>query len=159
LTSVPAAAIGVGITVNAVRSPINGGDGFVAVGEVIAGIDLGPVKIDGDLGRILAGNGTTSTRGLAALTAQSMGRYGTSTGAANLQSGIQGKLGTLTIRGDLKDANISVNGGIGSIAIGGSVIGGSTDGAGSITAEGDLGTCVIRGDLIGGTADRTGFVG
>src|SRR5262245_19053631 len=88
LTSVPAAAIGVGITVNAVRSPINGGDGFVAVGEVIAGIDLGPVKIDGDLGRILAGNGTTSTRGLAALTAQSMGRYGTSTGAANLQSGI-----------------------------------------------------------------------
>src|SRR5262249_19953665 len=110
LTSIPVASIGVGITVNAVRSPINGGDGFAAVGEVDAtGIDLGPVKIDGDLGRILAGDGTTSTRGLAALTAQSIGRYGTSTGAADLHTHIQGKLGALTVRGDVNDANIQVS--------------------------------------------------
>jgi hypothetical protein len=161
LTSIPVASIGVGITVNAIRSPINGGDGFAAVGEVIAtDIDLGAVKIDGDLGRILAGDGLTSTRGLAALTAGSMGRYATSTGASDLHSIIQGKLGALRVHGDVKDANITVQAGdIGSILIAGSVIGGSATSAGTITAEGDIGTCVIRGDLIGGTGVQTGLVG
>jgi hypothetical protein len=161
LTSVPVASIGVGITVNAIRSPINGGDGFAAVGEVIAtDTDLGVVRIDGDLGRIQAGDGLTSTRGLASLIVGSMGRNGTSTGAADLHSVIQGSLGSLTVRGDVKDANITVQSGdIGTIAIAGSVIGGSATSAGTITAEGDLRMCVIRGDLIGGSGVGAGLIG
>jgi len=161
LTSIPVASIGVGIKVNAIRSPINGGDGFAAVGEVNAtGIDLGAVRIDGDLGRILAGDGMETTRGLAALVTGSMGRNGTSTGAADLHSVIQGSLGSLMVRGDVKDANITVQAGdIRAVAIDGSVIGGSATAAGSITAEGDLRTCVIRGDLIGGSGVGTGLIG
>src|SRR3954467_10479861 len=72
LTGTPAAATGTAITVTAVRGPANGGDGFAAVGEIVAtGIDVGVVKVDGDLGRIRAGDGTLTTPGLRALSTQS----------------------------------------------------------------------------------------
>ena len=43
------------------------------------GIDLGAVTIDGDLGRIRAGDATLTTSGLKGLTVHSMGQFGTST--------------------------------------------------------------------------------
>lgn len=153
LTSLGVAAKGLNITTSAVRSP-QGGDGFAALGEIIAtGIDLGAVVVDGDLGRILAGDATTTTTGLASLTAQSMGRFGTSTGAVNLNTVIQGKLGSLTIRTDVKDAFIDVKGGadgdIGNINIGGSLIGGTATDSGRIHAD-DMGIVAIKGNVIGG---------
>src|SRR4051794_4974590 len=46
LTGIGAPAAGTAVTVTAVRSPVNGGDGFAAVGRVVAsGIGLGPVTI------------------------------------------------------------------------------------------------------------------
>jgi hypothetical protein len=77
-----AAASGTTITTSAVHSSVTGGDGFAELGHIDAtGIDLGAVTIDGDLGRILAGDATTKTTALAALTVQSLGRYGLSTSA------------------------------------------------------------------------------
>src|SRR5262245_16030800 len=92
LTSLGAAATGMATTTSAFASTTTGGDGFAALGHINAtGIDLAAVVIDGDLGRIRAGDATTVTSGLRGLTVQSMGRYGTSTGAPDLNTEIQGK--------------------------------------------------------------------
>src|SRR5262249_23710782 len=69
-----AGAAGTSITTLASRTP-GGGDGFAALGEIDAsGLDLGAVVIGGDLGRVLAGDATTETPGLKALTVLSLGR-------------------------------------------------------------------------------------
>src|SRR5207244_4353494 len=119
----------------ATRSLANGGDGFAAVGQIDAtGLDVGAVSIDGDLGRVIAGDAVTTTSGLKGLTVQSMGRYGTTTGAGNLHSIIQGKLDSLTVKTDLNGVYVEVQGGndgkIGAVQIGGSIIGGMANSSG-----------------------------
>ena len=158
-----AAAAGTTITTVAVRSATNGGDGFAAVGQINAtGLDLGNVTIDGDLGRILAGDATTTTPGLGALKVQSLGRYGTRSGSPDLNSVIQGPLASLTTKTDVKDASIDVQGGtnckIGFITIGGSLIGGAVNFSGKITASGDIGAVAITGDMIGGSGAVSGNI-
>src|SRR5262245_22651166 len=92
LTHLGAAAARIAITVTAVRPPAGTGDGLAAIGHIDAtGIDLGAVTIDGDLGRIVAGDATTGTVGLRGLTVQSMGRFGVTTGAPDLRSRVQGE--------------------------------------------------------------------
>src|SRR5262249_42097803 len=73
---------------------------FVNVGFINAtGIDLGKVMVDGDLGRILAGDDNTKTSGIKNLTVGSMGVLGLATQDAggNLNSKILGSLGSLTV--------------------------------------------------------------
>jgi hypothetical protein len=160
LTGIGAPATGVGITTVATRSLVNGGDGFAALGQVDAtGIDLGTVKIDGDLGRILAGDADTKTTGVAGLFVHSMGRFGTTTGATTLNTAIQGKLGLLQAKSDVKSAFITVSGGVGGVdgKIGAGFIGGSLDG-GRINATGAIGALTIKGDIIGGAGNNTGQI-
>jgi hypothetical protein len=158
LTQLPAgSATGVSVTVTATRSPTTGGDGFAAVGLVNAtGIDLGKVMIDGDLGRILAGAGSASTPALTALTIQSLGRFGTSTQPAggNLISTITGSLGTLTIKGDVDEASVTATS-IGTVVVGGSLIGGPADSSGLIRSLGNMGSVKVGGDLVGGSGADT----
>ncbi len=102
-------AAGTTIITKAVRSAANGGDGFAAIGQIDAtGIDISTVTIDGDLGRILAGDATTTTQGLGALKVHSMGRFGTFTGAVNLKSTIQGKLLSFQAKSDVHEAQFEV---------------------------------------------------
>ena len=155
LTGFGAAAAGTSITTVATRGPLTGGDGFAALGQVDAtGIDLGGVTIDGDLGRVLAGDATTSTSGLTGLTVHSLGRFGTSTGAPDLRTVIQGKLGFLKIKSDVREASVSVEGAadgrLGSVSIGGSLIGGGGNFSGRIISEGAMGVVRVRGDVLGG---------
>src|SRR5262245_8181125 len=156
-------AAGVAITTMAVASPANGGDGFAAVGQINAfDTDLGAVAIDGDLGRIVAGDGIADTTGLKGLTVQSMGRYGTSTGAPDLFSVITGRLDFLKVTADMKAASITIHGDrfgtIGSVFIGGSLIGGDGQSSGQIYSAGDMGPVTIRGSLIGGGGGDSGVV-
>jgi hypothetical protein len=110
LVGAPGAA-GTTIITKAVRSAANGGDGFAAIGNIDAtGIDISTVTIDGDLGRILAGDATTTTQGLGALTVHSMGQFGTSTGAPELYSLINGKLLSLKSKTDLRDIFLETSG-------------------------------------------------
>ena len=90
----------------------------------------GAVIIDGDLTKIVCGDGTTTTSGLKGLTVQSMGRYGLSTAVPDVIATINGKLDSLKVKADVKAIDFQVNGPaadakIGSILIGGSLIGGS----------------------------------
>jgi hypothetical protein len=169
LTSLGVGANGMAITMTAVRHPVNKGDGFAAVGEINAtGIDLGPVTIDGDLGKVVAGDATTTTSGLKGLTAQSMGRFGlstgagTSTGVLDLLSTVQGKLDFLKVKADVKEASFNVLGGvdgkIGSVTIGGSLIGRGAGSTGRIFSDGDMGFVTIGGNLIGGSGTQSGIV-
>lgn len=156
-----AGAAGTTITTTAVRSGVTGGDGVAALGQIDAtGLDLGIVTLDGDLGRILAGDGNTATAGLAGLSVRSMGRYGTFTGAADLNSAIQGKLPSLKVKGDMQEAFVEViggaNGSVGTVTIGGSMIGGSAANSGRVHAHGVLGTVTVGGDVVGGAGSHSG---
>src|SRR5262245_43508546 len=110
------------------------GDGLTSVGGIKAtGNDLGEVVIKGDLGDIDCGDADTTTPALKLLKVHSMGRFGVVTqgGLGELTSAINGALGALAVAGDIKDAFIVVSGTtaadgtIGSVAIGGSLIGGT----------------------------------
>jgi len=163
LTGMIATAQGVGITTVATRSTANGGDGFAALGHIDAtDIDLGTVTIDGDLGRIRAGNTLLPGSGLKGLTVHSMGRFGTGTGAPDLNTVIQGKLDSLRVKSDLKDAFVDVQGGsdgrIGAVSIGGSLFGGAGTSSGRINSGGDMGLVTIGGNLTGGSGIDSGRV-
>jgi len=150
---------GADISITAV--PEGGGNGSVNVGYLNAtGIDLGKVTIDGDLGRIDAGDAVLSTAGTKRLEAGSMGASGLTTQAAggNLISHIAGPLNALALTGGLDAATVLVNGSIGDIDIGGSVTGGDTAQSGSIRAKGSIETVHIGVDLHGGSGDDSGQI-
>ncbi len=164
---------GTDLSVTAVRS--NGaGDGRVNVGYIDAtspddgaSLDLGNVKISGDLGRIVAGDDTATTPGVKSLTVGSVGRYGTDTqaGGGNLNSTITGALPSLVVKGDFADGSLIVSNGmtpgagkIGSIAIGGSLIGGATAVTGYISAAGGIAKVNIAHDLQGGIGSSSGQI-
>lgn len=156
-----AAAAGTTISLNAVRNNTNGGDGFAALGQILANLDLGNVTIDGDLGRIDAGDANVSTTGVAGLTVKSLGRFGLTTGATSLSSLIDGRLGQFTVKGDMHKSALFVQGGvngtIGSITISGSIIGDTLE-TGRIMAAGNVGAVQIDGDLRGGSGGNSGFL-
>jgi hypothetical protein len=128
------------------------GDSFATLGEINGGIlNLGAVSIDGDLGHIDAG-------GVKGLTAQSIGRFGLNTGASTLVSQISGKLDSLTVKGDVVEADLEVTTEIGPVSIGGSLIGGAGMKSGRINSAGPIGTVVINGDLVDGNGNQSGEV-
>ncbi|MBC7965874.1 MAG: hypothetical protein H7Z17_08110, partial [Fuerstia sp.] len=158
-----AAAAGTTITTVATRNPVKGGDGFAALGQINAtGRDLGAVSIDGDLGRILAGDATTATPGVADLTVYSMGRFGTVTGAIDLTSTIRGTVGSLIVRADIKGAFLQVIGGVDgrldTLSVGGSMIGNSVANSGRVHSEGSMGKVSVSGDVIGGGGTHSGAI-
>lgn len=163
------------------------GDGLVNIGRISAvGLDLGAVKVSGDLGKIVCGNANNPLPGLKSLTVRSMGIFGLDTqGAGNLVSTIDGDLVTLTVAGDVVGAQISANklgtvkiggdlrgtattfsgriqgNGIGKITIGGDLAAGAGDESGKLKITGDLGSLSIGGSLYGavdGTSDPTGQI-
>ena len=156
------------ITITA--TPLAGkGDSFATVGYIhAAGVDLGKVSVNGDLGRIDAGDATTTTPGLAALTVQSMGVFinsqlPTATGLPNQISTIAGKLGALTVKGDMTRAQITVNGGvsdgaIGPIFIGGDLIGTGLFASAGILTNGPIASVKLMGSLLGGDASGVGSI-
>jgi hypothetical protein len=163
---------------------------FVNVGYINAvGVDLGRVLVDGDLGQIDAGVTTPSTinsipvqvgKGIAvkSLTVGSFGTLGLATQdpvTGSLSSTLLGRLGSLTVLGDFKEATLDVvgvspdpdplvsddldsRGDIGDVTIGGSLIGGAANRSGGIFAKGNVGDVQIGGDLRGGAGDESGSI-
>lgn len=145
---------GGGVTVTAALGAA--GDGFASVGAIKApSLKLGAVSIDGDLGAIQAGDG--SGVALKSLTALTMGRFGTTTGASSLVSSFTGSVGSILVKSDIVGADLSITGTLGPLTIGGSLIGGAVVDGGCISAQ-SVGKVVIGGDIRGGTATATGMV-
>lgn len=151
LTSVPAAR-GIDLTVELGGLPAAGSDGMADVGLVNAGgLDLGKVIIQGDLGRILAGDDDTTTVALAKLRAASIGVKGTATQGPGgiLISMVHGPVGKFVTVGSIQDALINV-GSVELLKIGGSLIGGSDAIAnGQFVSFGAIGAIRIGGSIIG----------
>jgi len=149
---------GTALAVTVVRGPR--GDGLVAVGEIAAeGIDLGTISIKGDLGSLAAGDATVATPGVASLSVNTLGRYGLATGATTLRSRITGPIGSVAVTRDVQEAAIIVEeGGIGSIKLGGSLIGGTLERSGSIVCSGNIGTVTVRGSLVGNAGTDSGRI-
>jgi hypothetical protein len=153
---------GANITFSVTRAPA--GDGLANVGTIMAaGTDLGNVTVNGDLLAISCGAGNRDNPALKSLNVRSMGRFGTVDGQGNLESVIAGALGALWVSGDVKGAYIHVTGDaigtIGSVTVGGSVLGGSNFASGVIYCTGDMGPVKIGRDLIGGSGMSSGQVG
>jgi hypothetical protein len=159
---------GASVTVAVTTFAPKTGDGRVNVGWINGtGIDLGAVGVQGDLGAITAGDATTSTPGLVSLSVQSLGRLGTATGApvnasGTLESDVTGALGAIHVRGDIVGAFVNVSGmadgKIGAVTIGGSLLGGPTDGSGQISTSGNLGLVTVGHDVRGGGGASSGLI-
>jgi hypothetical protein len=153
---------GTSITVSVVKA--GAGDGLAAIGRINGGTnDFGAIAIKGDLGNIDAGSTTAGTPAIKSLSVRTMGAYGLATqgGAGDLTSTINGALGALKVAGDVKDANIDVLGAgsaLGSVTIGGSLIGGVAGPSGSISSNGDIGAVKIGRDVQGSTGASSGRV-
>ena len=98
------------------------------------------------------------------LRAGSIGVSGTATQVAGggAESVVQGRLGVLEADRDFDGAQLRVVGGtdgsVGSITVGGSILGGADAGTGSIEASGPIGKVRIKGDIVGGDGFRAGWV-
>lgn len=155
---------GANITITATKA--GGGDGLVAIGEIIAtGVNLGKVTVAGDLGAIQAGTGTGTALG--SLTVQSMGRYGLRTqssggGSGTLESDINGSMGAFNVNHDVSGIFLNVsnsnNATLGPVTIGGSLIGSSDQNGGEIFSDSDMGAVKIGHDLQGGSGENAGFI-
>ena len=155
-----------GANLSITAKPMGTGEGFVDVGYVNGtGVDLGAVVVHGDLGKITAGDAKEKTPALKSLTVQSLGVEGMATGAPDNVCDIDGPVGSLNVAGDVRNAALFVqpsnfpdSGTIGSITIGGSLIGGANDFTGDIEAFGNIGAVKIGGDVSGGSGKSSGRI-
>ncbi|MEA3209932.1 MAG: hypothetical protein QOE70_2989 [Chthoniobacter sp.] len=145
------------VTITA-KTPAGGsGTGRANVGHLEAhGLDLGTVRIGGDLGQIDAGDANVATPGLKTLDVKSIGAFGTTTQPAGtsfpLHSEIAGKLGALKVATVFKgwvDVTGGTQGGIGSVFVGGNLDGRDAPLTGFIRAGGDIGPVTIKGSVFG----------
>jgi len=144
------------------------GDGLVNVGEINAtGFDLGAVKVGGDLAKMLAGDARAANGSVKSVDVQSIGVFGVTTGAPDLAWSLVGGTKSFLVAGDLSKANIEWshpnNGAIkvGSVSIGGDLVGGAAAYAGSIHfttfGRAEIGSLFVGGGLEGDD-DSTGSV-
>jgi hypothetical protein len=151
------------LTLTVRRAP--DGDGRVNVGAIDStGHDLGAVTVPGDLGRLDAGDGTPAAPAVRSLTVGSLGRYGTDTQPAGgtLDLTINGRLGSLVVRGDVVGTWVNVSDGsdgqIGSVRIQGSLVGGADIHRGELYSSGAMGPVRIGGSVVGGLGLATGLI-
>lgn len=178
----PATFAGTSLTMVVKPNPL-GGDGRGNIGAINAvGVDIGDIKLLGDLGQIDAGNPMLATPAVKSLTVGSLGVEGLKTQGdmGDLISTFTGKVPKLTVRGDvsnafvsvvgtdaelgvvkvggsLRDANIGTTGKLGSVAIGGDVIALYAAGTGQISAA-KIGSVKIKGSLVGGDLIAAGQI-
>ena len=136
-----------GANVTIAVTQAGGGDGKTNVGYINANANsLGKVVVAGDLGRIDAG---FAKKGITSLTVNSMGAQGTSSQQAggSLVSTIDA-LGSLNVTTDVNQVQIKVIFNIGSVNVGGSLIGGTVINSGSIQSiSGNIGNVFVGGSL------------
>lgn len=107
-----------------VKTPKGGpGDGLVQIGLLNAtGVDLGTVKVFGNVERILGGDDDLTRAALKSLTISgSLGPLLPGEEAAATE--LIGNVGTFTVKGGVRNASIEITGAAGTIKIGGDLLG------------------------------------
>jgi hypothetical protein len=172
LFNLGSSANGLNVSVTAKANPNTAGNGLVHFSGLNAsnldfatgtgaGIDLGKVRIQGDINFIDAGDANPATPALKRADLLSLGAS-----SDGVQSAIYGKAGRIVVRGSMH-GNLVVSAVSGSQAVAdlkalmvaGSVGPGFDSGfAGRVEIGGDLGMLQIGGDLAGGVAGQSGFL-
>jgi hypothetical protein len=135
------------------------GDGLAIIGHIKAGANnLNNVTIKGDLGDIDASGGTPTVPAIKSLTVDSFGSFG-QRGDGNKISLVVGNVGTLVVKHDFNDSYFHVDGSLGSVSVGGSLIGGDAMDGGEIYASVNVGKVAIGHDIRGGDGPYSGSVG
>jgi parallel beta-helix repeat protein len=125
------------------------GDGLLNLETIDAtGQDLGSVRVDGNLGAILAGDSNLKTPGIRELVVNSFGSQPSGVNLAKLESVVQGGIDVFRVKNDFTDAHLDVQGGkLGSLKIGGSIADSLiTVGEGGNTSAARVGKVSVRGD-------------
>ncbi len=159
------------LSISAKAPPGVAGDHFANVGYINAtGIDLGKVRVKGDLGRIDAGDGDSANPALKVLSVASLGARGLSTqedlATASLHSDLTGDLRKLRVKSDIAaGVTLAVGGRLGSASIGGNVEGATISALGVFNPTKAADALAIGSVKIGGNVsnaqilagyDRTG---
>lgn len=152
---------GTDLTITARPGPL-GGNGWINVGTINAlGVDLGAVRVAGDLAAVVAGNSDFSTPGVKSVEVHSIGQLNTS-GAPGDVYQIQGALSKLNVATDVRFATVAVFSdvapAIGQAVIGGSLIGSSSLSSGRISAARGIGSLRIGGDVRSGSGALSGRI-
>jgi hypothetical protein len=141
-------------------------NGPVNVGYInSSGIDLGAVTVGGDLGRISVGDLSHIRLALVSLNVESLGAMGTATQAANgnLNTLVAGRVGSITVNGDIDNASIGIGGGglglLGSLKVTGSINGGSGGFSGCVRTQGGITNIEVDGSINGGSGPSSGTIG
>ena len=135
------------------------GDARVEIGYLNAtGIDLGAVKIAGNLERITAGTNDTVIPAVKSLDVLSLGRALGGTDISAPLSVITGDLGLLKIKGDLDGGNLTISGKSGAITIGGSVLGNDADSSGRLEVAKGVKSFALGGSIVAGDGVVSGVV-
>jgi hypothetical protein len=159
---------GTNVTLTAVRDLLTGGDNTVNLGYLDAtNQPLGTVTINGDLGRIDAGDPVLTSKtpkAIGALNAYSMGMLGGASLPAGVTqtSEIVGKVGAVKVRGSVQGILFNVSGdaagSIDSLSIGGSLIGTDDADSGRFSTSGKIGPITVKGSVFGGTGQHSGSI-
>ncbi len=161
------------------------GNKHADVGRINAtGVDLAAVLVPGNLDVLVAGDSDVNDlAGLGLLTVDSIG-IGRNDAGSTASVGVNGPAGTVWIKGDAVNANLTfggvksfklggsltktaqnatssslfVNGSAGTIAIGGDLLGGNTTEDGAVRVTGDLASITVKGSLYGDKGLRSGSI-
>ena len=150
---------GTNLSITATTPEGGAGDGFVLVDRIDAlddagdandtGLNLGSVIVDGKLLDIDAGTGEVNSR-ISSITVQETS--GTSVWTLN------GNVGSVVVKGDLRGAELNIDGSLGALRIGGSLIGENPSETGYVDVTHKIGRAIIGGDLQGGGGERAGAI-
>jgi hypothetical protein len=143
---------GDGVTITAKRQLVNAdtlldGDGLANIGYLDAhNLRLGVVSISGDVGKISAGT-DSATVAIKSLTVGSHGEFGTATGAPDILSIAAGTVPTLSVKGNVAGNFEGTN--IGTVTIGGSLLGSTIVKSATIHSSLTMGAVKIAGSIVG----------
>ncbi len=155
------AAVGTGISVTA---KVDGtGDGLVNIGKINSDGDLGAVVVHGDLDEIDAGDGNDFKTGVKSISVVSFGYVSYLAGMTSAQSTVKGAVGSLKVATNMISAfsvsdSSTSHGDLGSLVIGGSLLGDASDFSGFVSAPHKIGSVTIGQSMVGGSGNYSGYV-
>jgi len=139
------------------KKTATGGDGRVNIGTIDAtGLNLGAVKVGGNIERINAGTNDPVIPAVKSLDALSFGSAPGTNQPGTIVSTVSGNLPLVKIKGDLIGANLTITGKVGTALIGGSLIGGSGPSTGYFSIQGEAKSVTVAGSIIGGDGSSSG---
>jgi hypothetical protein len=140
------------------KKTATGGDGRVDVGYLDATlVNLGAVKIGGNIESILVGTNDASIPAMKSFSALSMVRGSSANELTAPSSVLGGNVPSFKVKGDISGVSVSLIK-AGTVAIGGSLIGSDADESGALGISNLTKSLTIGGSIVGGNGQASGYL-